>query len=180
MLKLVCIDVDGTLVGSSGSVLEEVWEATREARRRGQHLVLCTGRPAFGKALGYAKQLDPEGWHIFQNGASIYHVQTEETLSVPFPQELLPDFEKLGKEKNWVLELYNPVPGVMDNVPASRGYSGGFGVDLMLKDLGLAAEAAMSVKSPAPLGELARNLYALHSARGAGALDFYSIIDVLK
>ncbi|GGJ29517.1 Cof-type HAD-IIB family hydrolase [Deinococcus roseus] len=107
MLKLVCIDVDGTLVGSSGTVTEEVWEATREARSRGQHLVICTGRPAFGKALGYAQKLDPEGWHIFQNGASIYHVQTGETLSASFPEELLPWLEQLGKEKNWVLELYS-------------------------------------------------------------------------
>ncbi|MRV72049.1 3-hydroxyisobutyrate dehydrogenase [Duganella sp. FT92W] len=93
---------------------------------------------------------------------------------------VLSDIMVKSSGRNWVLELYNPVPGVMDNVPASRGYSGGFGVDLMLKDLGLAAEAAMNAKSPVPLGELARNLYALHSTRGAGALDFSSIIDLLK
>lgn len=104
---MVCIDVDGTLVGSTGDVLPAVWEATREARAKGQHLVICTGRPAFGKALNYAKQLDPDGWHIFQNGASIYHVRTGETLSVPFPVELLPGFLKLAAEKNWVLELYS-------------------------------------------------------------------------
>lgn len=93
---------------------------------------------------------------------------------------VLSDIMVKSSGRNWVLELYNPVPGVMDNVPASRGYSGGFGVDLMLKDLGLAAEAAMNAKSPVPLGELARNLYALHSTRGAGALDFSSIIDLLQ
>jgi 3-hydroxyisobutyrate dehydrogenase len=38
----------------------------------------------------------------------------------------------------------------------------------------------MDVKSPAPLGELARNLYAMHSEQGAGALDFSSIIGLLK
>src|SRR6185436_3072180 len=46
--------------------------------------------------------------------------------------------------RNWALELYNPYPGVMENAPASRGYTGGFGVDLMLKDLGLAAESAIA------------------------------------
>jgi 3-hydroxyisobutyrate dehydrogenase len=93
---------------------------------------------------------------------------------------VLSDIMAKSSGRNWALELYNPVPGVMDNVPASRGYSGGFGVDLMLKDLGLAAESAMNVKSPVPLGELARNLYALHSTRGAGALDFSSIYALLK
>lgn len=70
--------------------------------------------------------------------------------------------------------------GVMDNVPASRGYTGGFGVNLMLKDLGLAAESAMAAKSPVPLGELARNLHALHSGIGAGELDFSNIVQLLQ
>ena len=78
--------------------------------------------------------------------------------------------------RNWVTELYNPWPGVMSNAPASKGFAGGFGVDLMLKDLGLAAEAAMSSKSTIALGELARNLFALHSSQGHGKLDFSSIV----
>ncbi|SFV17866.1 3-hydroxyisobutyrate dehydrogenase [Pseudoduganella namucuonensis] len=93
---------------------------------------------------------------------------------------VLSDIMCKSSGRNWALEVYNPVPGVMDNVPASRGYSGGFGLDLMLKDLGLAAEAAMGAKSPIPLGELARNLYALHSGAGAGALDFSSIVQLLN
>ena len=80
--------------------------------------------------------------------------------------------------RNWVTELYNPWPGVMPNAPASKGFAGGFGVDLMLKDLGLAAEAAMSSKSTIALGELARNLFALHSSQGHGKLDFSSIVNL--
>lgn len=78
--------------------------------------------------------------------------------------------------RNWATELYNPWPEVMPDVPASKGYAGGFGTDLMLKDLGLAAEAALSARAATPLGELARNLYALHSQGGSGALDFSSIV----
>jgi 3-hydroxyisobutyrate dehydrogenase len=77
--------------------------------------------------------------------------------------------------RNWSLEVYNPWPGVQDNVPASREYSGGFGTTLMLKDLGLAAEASIASGSAIPLGELARNLYAIHSG-SAGALDLSSIV----
>ncbi|WP_288487201.1 NAD-binding protein, partial [uncultured Acidovorax sp.] len=55
------------------------------------------------------------------------------------------------------------------------------GTDLMLKDLGLAQENAAAVKASTPLGGLARNLYAMHSIAGNGALDFSSIIKtVLK
>ncbi len=77
---------------------------------------------------------------------------------------------------NWALEKYNPLPGVMENVPAARNYAGGFGTDLMLKDLGLAMESALATGTSTPLGSMARNLYALHSAGGNGALDFSSII----
>lgn len=80
--------------------------------------------------------------------------------------------------RNWVLDVYNPCPGVMENVPASREYQGGFGVDLMLKDLGLAVENAQATDTTVALGELARALYQQHSASGAGGLDFSSIFRV--
>lgn len=82
--------------------------------------------------------------------------------------------------RNWATELYNPWPEVMPEVPASKGYAGGFGVDLMLKDLGLAAEAALHSGASTPLGELARNLYSLHSAGGSGGLDFSSILKLYQ
>lgn len=81
--------------------------------------------------------------------------------------------------RSWATEVCNPWPGVLENAPSSRGYSGGFGNDLMLKDLGLAAEAAMQVGASIPLGELARNLYALNSQAGRGGLDFSSVQQLL-
>ena len=33
----------------------------------------------------------------------------------------------------WSTEVYNPCPGVLDGVPASRDYEGGFGTALMTK-----------------------------------------------
>ncbi len=88
----------------------------------------------------------------------------------------LSDIIAKSSGRNWATELYNPWPGVMANAPASHDYEGGFGVDLMLKDLGLAAEASMQTRATTPLGELARNLYALHSTQGNGKLDFSSIL----
>ncbi|MFB8829693.1 3-hydroxyisobutyrate dehydrogenase [Azotobacter sp. CWF10] len=80
----------------------------------------------------------------------------------------------------WSSDSYNPFPGVMDDVPAARGYTGGFGTDLMLKDLGLASEAARQVRQPVFLGALAQQLYQAFSARGHGALDFSAIIDLYR
>ncbi|AVT02973.1 3-hydroxyisobutyrate dehydrogenase [Paracidovorax avenae] len=81
---------------------------------------------------------------------------------------------------NWALEKYNPWPGVMPQAPASKDYAGGFGTDLMLKDLGLAQENATAVKAATPLGGLARSLYAAHSLAGHGGLDFSSILRLVR
>ncbi|RRJ85165.1 3-hydroxyisobutyrate dehydrogenase [Aestuariirhabdus litorea] len=89
--------------------------------------------------------------------------------------KVLSDIMQKSSGRNWALELYNPYPGVMESVPSSNGYQGGFGVDLMAKDLGLAMEAALQTRSSTPMGALARSLYALHSGQGKGALDFSSI-----
>jgi 3-hydroxyisobutyrate dehydrogenase len=80
----------------------------------------------------------------------------------------------------WSSDTYNPYPGVMENVPAARGYTGGFGTDLMLKDLGLATDAAKQARQSVVMGAMAQQLYQLWSARGAGDQDFSSIINLLK
>jgi len=94
--------------------------------------------------------------------------------------KVLSEIMRRSSGGNWALEKYNPMPGVMDAAPASKGYAGGFGTDLMLKDLGLAQENAMAVKASTPLGGLARNLYAAHSLAGQGALDFSSILKLVQ
>lgn len=81
---------------------------------------------------------------------------------------------------NWALEVYNPYPGVMDGVPASKEYAGGFLVDLMIKDLGLAMEAALAKGAATPMGSLARNLYIAHGDNGFGRKDFSSIQKVFS
>jgi len=76
----------------------------------------------------------------------------------------------------WSSDTYNPYPGVLENVPSSRGYSGGFGADLMLKDLTLVTEAAKVARHPVMLGALAQQIYQKHSNDGNGAKDFSSVI----
>ena len=67
--------------------------------------------------------------------------------------KVLSDIMSKSSGRNWALELYNPCPGVMENVPSSKGYAGGFGVDLMLKDMGLAIENAQDFGASVPLGD---------------------------
>ncbi|MDP9140234.1 MAG: 3-hydroxyisobutyrate dehydrogenase [Pseudomonadota bacterium] len=150
---------------------------------------------ALERARPYLEAMGKNIFHAGGNGAgqvakiannmllAIHMAGTAEALALGVANGLDPkvlsEIMVKSSGRNWSLELYNPWPGVMDNVPASRGYSGGFGSALMLKDLGLAAEASIASGSPVPLGELARNLYAMHSS-DSGALDFSSIVNLYR
>ncbi|KAG6790840.1 hypothetical protein POTOM_007009 [Populus tomentosa] len=68
----------------------------------------------------------------------------------------------------WSSDSYNPVPGVMEGVPASRNYTGGFASKLMVgdlayfslaKDLNLAATSAKEVGLQCPLTYQAQEIY---------------------
>mmetsp|Transcript_110112 Transcript_110112/g.329197 ORF Transcript_110112/g.329197 Transcript_110112/m.329197 type:complete len:349 (-) Transcript_110112:108-1154(-) len=89
-------------------------------------------------------------------------------------QKRLAEILNTSSGRCWSSDTYNPCPGVMEGVPAARGYSGGFACDLMVKDLGLASAAALTAKPKLglPMGGLALQLYSLMSTHGAGHRDF--------
>lgn len=134
-------------------------------------------------------------FHVGDNGAGqvaklcnnmalgVIMAATGEALALGVAQGLDPavlsQMMAVSTGRSWATEVCNPWPGVLPNAPASRGYSGGFGNDLMLKDLGLVAESAVQAGVSIPLGELARNLYAMNSQAGNGALDFSSVIKLV-
>ena len=93
---------------------------------------------------------------------------------------VLSEIMKQSSGGNWALNVYNPWPGVMEGVPASRDYQGGFLVNLMAKDLGLAFDNAVTNQASIPMGSLARNLFQLHAGQGNGELDFSSILRLYK
>ena len=82
--------------------------------------------------------------------------------------------------RNWSLEVYNPYPGVMENVPASKDYQPGFMVDLMVKDLGLAMAIAQDSGVDNRMGQLAKELYTAHQEAGHGQRDFSGILQRLQ
>lgn len=93
---------------------------------------------------------------------------------------VLSEVMKQSSGGNWALNVYNPWPGVMEGVPASRNYEGGFLVNLMAKDLGLAFDNAVTNQASIPMGSLARNLFQLHAGQGNGELDFSSILRLFQ
>ncbi|KAK6150149.1 hypothetical protein DH2020_017674 [Rehmannia glutinosa] len=72
----------------------------------------------------------------------------------------------------WSSDTYNPVPGVMDGVPASRNYDGGFSTKLMAKDLNLAAASAKDVGARSPMTFLAEEIFTQLCNEDHGTKDF--------
>ena len=80
MIKVIALDMDGTLLNSKKELLEETKQYFKEFHTKGTEtlLVLCTGRPETGirpylKDLGY---LEENHYIISQNGANIYESRT--------------------------------------------------------------------------------------------------------
>ncbi|CAO2823356.1 unnamed protein product [Amaranthus hypochondriacus] len=72
----------------------------------------------------------------------------------------------------WSSDKYNPVPGVMDGVPSSRDYQGGFASKLMAKDLDLAAASAKEAAVKHPLTCEVQEIYHKLCKEGNEAKDF--------
>lgn len=94
------------------------------------------------------------------------------------PQKLF-DVSAKSSGQCWALTSYCPVPGPVPTSPANRGYAPGFTVDMMLKDLKLAQQAAQSTGANTPLGANAAALYQLLATRGAGSKDFSAMFPYL-
>ncbi|MDO5089271.1 MAG: Cof-type HAD-IIB family hydrolase [Leptotrichiaceae bacterium] len=90
MIKLIAIDMDGTLLNQKKEISFKQKEALKEAEKKGIMTVLCTGRPLFG-VIPFYKELELEktnGYIIVNNGCSIHKT---EDLS-------LTDYNKLAKK----------------------------------------------------------------------------------
>jgi len=179
-LAMIDAPVSGGTVGAAAGSLTFIVGGPTEVVERARPILNAMGKNIFHAGDSGAGQTAK----ICNNMLlGILMTGTAEALALGVANGLDPkvlsDIMSKSSGRNWALDVYNPFPGVMDNVPAARAYAGGFGVDLMLKDLGLAAESALASHAAIPLGELSRNLYSLHSQAGSGSLDFSSILNLL-
>ena len=84
MIKLIAIDMDGTLLNEKKHIDKAQKEAIHEAIDAGIKIVLCTGRPLYGilpfyEELGLS-ELDSEGYVILNNGCSIHKTKDWELI----------------------------------------------------------------------------------------------------
>jgi Cof subfamily protein (haloacid dehalogenase superfamily) len=136
MIRLICTDIDGTLIGSSGDVAPAVWAAAERVRATGIRLAICSGRPSFGRTRAMAERLDRDGWHIFQNGASVVHFPSGETRSRPFTAAAVASLIARSRETGRVLELYTDSDYAVErDVERSRRHAKLLGIPFRLRDL---------------------------------------------
>ncbi len=182
-LGLVYIDapVSGGTAGAEAGTLSFMVGATSNAYLRAEPLLEAMGKNLFHAGESGAGQVAKVCNNML---LGILMAGTAEALNLGMNNGINPktlsEIMKSSSGANWVLDNYNPVPGVIRTSPASNHYSGGFMVDLMCKDLGLAEAASLSSRSAIPLGSLVKGLFSLHQTKGHGVKDFSSLINLYQ
>lgn len=159
-IRLVLIDVDGTLFGPSG-VPQCAWEAAKRAREAGLHLSICTGRPGRGFALEYAERLDPEGFHIFESGAVIVSGRREVVQVSALPMQAYLRLLELSRLHGVPFEVYTAEGGFYREIqhPDLLFHETMLGFKAGQRDLGEVAERVVRVQfvwRPSPAWSLVR------------------------
>lgn len=175
-ISFVDAPVSGGVAGATNGTLTFIVGAKQDEFAKAQLILQNMGKNIFHAGDHGAGQVAK----ICNNMLlSILMAGTSEALQMGIDNGLdasvLSEIMLQSSGRNWTLEVYNPCPEVQPNVPSSNDYQGGFMVDLMAKDLGLAMDAARHSQSNTPLGSLANNLYQLMQNQGMGGLDFSSI-----
>ncbi|MGT2711472.1 sugar-phosphatase [Streptococcus oriscaviae] len=77
-IKLVAIDIDGTLLNSKHEITPQVYSAIQDAKKAGVHIVIATGRPISGveKILSDLNLTDRGDYVITFNGGLVQDVGT--------------------------------------------------------------------------------------------------------
>ena len=90
------------------------------------------------------------------------------------------DVASTSSGQSWSLTTYCPAPGVGPDAPSDNGYRPGFAAELMLKDLGLAMQAAEAVDAATPVGAEAHRIYEAFVAQGGRGVDFSGLLPHLS
>ncbi|KAJ3209216.1 hypothetical protein HDU67_006320 [Dinochytrium kinnereticum] len=161
----------GTLTFMVGSPSEQIFQFAKEKvlAHMGKNIVHC-GETGNGQVAKICNNM--------MLGISMIAASETMNLGVRLGMDpkLLASILNTSSGRCWSTDTYNPCPGVLPNVPASRDYAGGFGNPLMAKDLGLAVGAASEAKATVTLGAIAGQIYAqVASTPGFEGKDFSSV-----
>jgi Cof subfamily protein (haloacid dehalogenase superfamily) len=128
-VALILIDIDGTLVGTNAVIAESTWLSLAEARRRGVHLALCTGRPCSGTAVAYAHEVSPHEPHIFQSGAVVAYPNGRVVQVTEFPKQSYRAQVDMARRSGLAFEVYTATECFVERHTAlTRGHAEAIGL----------------------------------------------------
>lgn len=161
--RFVDAPVSGGVVGARAGTLSFMFGASSQSSE------------FLERVRGVLALMGKKAWHLGEPGAGVSgklannyilalnNIATAEAMNLGVRWGLEPkalaEMINSSTGRCWPSEVNNPVPGVVETAPASRGYEGGFGVSLMHKDLRLALVAAEKSSTPLVLGSHAREVY---------------------
>lgn len=93
-IKLICIDMDGTLLVDTQKVSEENKNAIKEAINKGVHVAITTGR-LYGCAKLYSDSIGLKTPIIASNGAFIGDINGDTIFENPLSENNIRDFLKI-------------------------------------------------------------------------------------
>lgn len=163
----------GTLTFMVGGKEESYQEAVKILQHMGKN-VIHTGPCGTGQAAKICNNL--------LLAVSMIGVSEATNLAIRLglEPEMIAKVINTSSGRCWSSDTYNPCPGIIDGIPSSNNYQAGFASQLMVKDLGLAQNAATATKTPTPMGSLAHQIYRIMCNGGYGKLDFSSVFQFLK
>ena len=165
--------VSGGTGGAAGGTLTFMVGGTPDAFARAEPFFKAMGRTvvlAGGPGAGQAAKV----CNNLMLGINMLAVSEAFALAdkLGLSAQALFDISSTSSGQCWALTSYCPIPGPVPASPANRDYQPGFAVDLMLKDLSLAADAVAATGAGTVLGAAAREAYARLATAGYGAKDF--------
>ncbi|WP_137790485.1 Cof-type HAD-IIB family hydrolase [Bacillus sp. E(2018)] len=113
-MKLIAIDMDGTLVNRQLKVTKENSETIKEAVNDGHHVVIATGR-SYDEAKHTLEDADLHLPLICVNGAEIRSEGWKILSSIPLTFEQYEDIKKILDEEDIYYELYTSKGTFTDN-----------------------------------------------------------------
>lgn len=179
-LQAVDAPVSGGVAGAEAATLTFMVGGVDEAFERAKPILAAMG----SKIIHTGPAGSGQAAKICNNlilGISMIAVSEAFVLAqhLGLPAEKLFEVVNNSSGQCWSMTKYIPVPGILPNVPANRGYQPGFTSAMMLKDLHLSQNSAKATGIETPMGRLAETLYQKFNDEGQANLDFSAIIKLI-
>ncbi len=140
-IKLIAIDMDGTLLNKNNDLSDRNKDAIRRAKNKGIEIVIATGR-VLKSAEYYAKELELSSYIAACNGAIVVDDNSKKIIDKPLSLEKVNEVTNLGLKEDLYFHFYNEdtfftktyVKEVVDYYNSSTGKFRGQSVSINLYD----------------------------------------------